>query len=247
MLRARPEPAPEPPTADLGAEKIVESLASYGVGSVLGRQEAPTLVRYKLKLGPGTTFRRVHSNAVNLRIHLALAQDPLISAGPGCVFVDVLRDRPEVVPWSRVGRLERLAPEASPLAFAAGVRGRERRAHRLRSGRLDQAHALVAGVAGGGKSEFLKSILASLLHRNTPESLRFTLIDPKRVTFGNIRESPFLSAPVIFDVADASASAAAADDMDQRYDQLLAESLVKLSDPLARGSARHPPPRHRGG
>lgn len=221
---------PPPPTKDL-ATRIVESLASYGVrASVLGQQEAPQLVRYKLKLGPGTTFRRVQSNAVNLRIQLSLAQEPLISAGPGCVFVDVLRERPDVVPWARLRDLDVLQRHASPLAFVAGV-GVNGEPIICDFGDSNQAQALVAGVAGSGKSEFLKSVLASLLCRNTPETIRFTLIDPKRVTFGNIRESPFLAAPVVFDVTEARRLlAAAADDMDQRYDQLLAENLVKLSD-----------------
>ncbi|MBS0660553.1 MAG: PD-(D/E)XK nuclease family protein [Verrucomicrobia bacterium] len=229
---ADPPRAPVTPSfaKDLGL-RIVEALASYGVrSSVLGQQSAPQLVRYRIKLGPGTTFRRIQSNAVNLRIQLSLAQEPLISAGPGCVFVDVLRDRPELVPWSRVRDSEALQRHPSPLAFAAGV-GVNGETIICDFGDSNQAQGLVAGVAGSGKSEFLKAVLASLLARNTPESLRITLIDPKRVTFGNIRDSAFLSGPVVFDVAEARERlAAAADDMDQRYDQLLAENLVKLSD-----------------
>lgn len=241
LVAATPRAPVTPSLAkDLGA-RIVEALGTYGVrSSVLGQQSAPQLVRYRIKLGPGTTFRRVQSNAVNLRIQLSLAQEPLISAGPGCVFVDVLRDRPEVVPWAKVRDSDALQRHPSPLAFAAGV-GVNGETIVCDFGDSNQAQGLVAGVAGSGKSEFLKAVLASLLVRNTPESLRVTLIDPKRVTFGNVRQSPFLTGPVVFDVAEARERlAAAADDMDRRYDQLLAENLVKLSDRWLEGRREIP-------
>jgi S-DNA-T family DNA segregation ATPase FtsK/SpoIIIE len=44
-------------------------------------------------------------------------------------------------------------------------------------------HLLVAGQAGSGKSVLLQSIVASLVQYHGPEGVRFTLVDPKRVTF----------------------------------------------------------------
>jgi S-DNA-T family DNA segregation ATPase FtsK/SpoIIIE len=44
-------------------------------------------------------------------------------------------------------------------------------------------HLLVAGQSGSGKSVLLQSIVASLVQYHGPASIRFTLIDPKRVTF----------------------------------------------------------------
>ena len=44
-------------------------------------------------------------------------------------------------------------------------------------------HLLVAGQSGSGKSILLQSIIASLVQYHGPEGIRFTLIDPKRVTF----------------------------------------------------------------
>jgi S-DNA-T family DNA segregation ATPase FtsK/SpoIIIE len=44
-------------------------------------------------------------------------------------------------------------------------------------------HLLVAGQSGSGKSVLLQAIVASLVQYHGPESIRFTLIDPKRVTF----------------------------------------------------------------
>lgn len=44
-------------------------------------------------------------------------------------------------------------------------------------------HLLVGGQAGSGKSTFLLALVASLVRNHTPEAIRFTLVDPKRVTF----------------------------------------------------------------
>lgn len=60
-------------------------------------------------------------------------------------------------------------------------------------------HMLVAGSTGTGKTIFLNNLITSLLYRNSPEILRFILIDPKRVEFPVYQDIPHLLAPVIFD------------------------------------------------
>jgi len=54
---------------------------------------------------------------------------------------------------------------------------------------------LVAGTSGGGKSEWLRSAVAGLMHSNTPETLRLVLIDPKRTAFAELKGSPYLQGP----------------------------------------------------
>jgi len=61
-------------------------------------------------------------------------------------------------------------------------------------------HFLVAGSTGTGKTIFLNSLILSLLYRNSPEILRFILIDPKRVEFSVYNDLPHLLSPVIYDV-----------------------------------------------
>lgn len=60
-------------------------------------------------------------------------------------------------------------------------------------------HILIAGQTGSGKSTLLYIILASLLTRNTPETLRLILIDPKRVEFFLFNKTPHLQMPIITD------------------------------------------------
>lgn len=68
-------------------------------------------------------------------------------------------------------------------------------------------HLLVAGSTGSGKSYLLRAIIASLVQYHGPESLRFTLIDPKRVTFTvpsfQAAVAAHLDGPVGYDAEDA--------------------------------------------
>ncbi len=68
------------------------------------------------------------------------------------------------------------------------------------------AHLLVAGQTGSGKSVFLQSLLASLVRFHGPESVRFHLVDPKRVTFtsASFRSSlaAHLEGPISFDAEE---------------------------------------------
>jgi S-DNA-T family DNA segregation ATPase FtsK/SpoIIIE len=67
-------------------------------------------------------------------------------------------------------------------------------------------HLLVAGQSGSGKSVLLQSIVASLVQYHGPESIRFTLVDPKRVTFiGPAFKAAVLAhldGPVLYDAEE---------------------------------------------
>lgn len=60
-------------------------------------------------------------------------------------------------------------------------------------------HLLVAGATGSGKSVCLNAIIAALLLQNTPEQLRFLMVDPKRVELTGYDGIPHLLADVIVD------------------------------------------------
>jgi len=68
-------------------------------------------------------------------------------------------------------------------------------------------HLLIAGQTGSGKSVLIQAVIASLLQFHGPGAIRFTLIDPKRVTFigSGFRTAvaAHLDGPVRFDVEEA--------------------------------------------
>ncbi len=61
-------------------------------------------------------------------------------------------------------------------------------------------HLLIAGATGSGKSVCLNAIIAALLLQNTPDRLRFLMVDPKRVELTGYNGIPHLLADVVVDM-----------------------------------------------
>ena len=79
-------------------------------------------------------------------------------------------------------------------------------------------HMLVAGATGSGKSVFVNSVLVTLMYRNTPDELRFLIIDPKFSEFVKYSNSPYLLCPIISDHEKAKVALnKIAEEMDARY------------------------------
>jgi S-DNA-T family DNA segregation ATPase FtsK/SpoIIIE len=92
-------------------------------------------------------------------------------------------------------------------------------------------HLLVAGSAGSGKSEWLKSLVASLVMRSSPEQVQIALIDPKILTFAGVERSPYLWRSVATTLADAlGVLRDAVTEMAARYHVLQADGFVNLAE-----------------
>lgn len=60
---------------------------------------------------------------------------------------------------------------------------------------VNMPHMLIAGTTGSGKSVLLNTIICGLLYRQTPVTLRFVMIDPKRVELTQYKGLPFMERP----------------------------------------------------
>jgi DNA segregation ATPase FtsK/SpoIIIE, S-DNA-T family len=91
-------------------------------------------------------------------------------------------------------------------------------------------HVLIAGATGSGKSVTVHTLITSLIFRNSPEQLRFILIDPKRVELTLYNKIPHLLTPVITDPKKAVLALKwATKEMDRRYG-ILEEHSVRDID-----------------
>jgi S-DNA-T family DNA segregation ATPase FtsK/SpoIIIE len=163
-----------------------------------GINVGPTVTQYTLKPADGIKLSKITTLSNDLA--LALASHPIrIEAPiPGKPLVGIEipnRIRAQV-------RLRELiaAPQfQNSLSDLALVLGRDVSGNPVYADLGRMPHLLVAGSTGTGKTIFLNSLILSLLYRNSPETLRFILIDPKRVEFSIYKELPHLLSPVIFD------------------------------------------------
>ncbi len=88
-------------------------------------------------------------------------------------------------------------------------------------------HLLIAGTTGSGKSVGINSMILSLLYRNSPEELKFVMIDPKMLEFSIYNDIPHLLTPVITEPKKAiTALNAMVKEMERRY-KLMAKAKVK--------------------
>ncbi|HEY92274.1 MAG TPA: DNA translocase FtsK [Dehalococcoidia bacterium] len=84
-------------------------------------------------------------------------------------------------------------------------------------------HLLIAGATGSGKTVCLNSIICCLLLHNTPNEVKFIMIDPKRVELTPFNSIPHLANPVIVDTNKALSTLRWLNqEMDKRYQQLAA-------------------------
>jgi S-DNA-T family DNA segregation ATPase FtsK/SpoIIIE len=232
---ARADAEPATPAPDL-SQAICQCFASFNLEvEVLDRREAPQLVRYRVRPAAGVKVVSLVNRAQDLQVALSLVQPPLIEPAQGYVSIDIPKERPDTVLWSDAIRRAQDRLAASPVAFPLGV-GVDGEVLVADFSDPNTAHALVGGASGSGKSEFLKAVAASLITRNSPETLRLTIIDPKILTFGALSGMPHLSGPVITDLKEAVACLQRlVGDMDHRYRELAAEGYENLSQRHAAG------------
>ena len=88
-------------------------------------------------------------------------------------------------------------------------------------------HLLIAGTTGSGKSVGINAMILSLLYKNSPDTLRLLMIDPKMLEFSIYNDIPHLLTPVITQPKKAIiALDNAVKEMERRY-TLMSEARIK--------------------
>jgi S-DNA-T family DNA segregation ATPase FtsK/SpoIIIE len=131
----------------------------------------------------------------DLRVQLGLTAPPLIAPQAGYVSVDLPRPDRQTARFEQYLQTQPLAPTA-PMQIAIGV-DLEGKLIEADLADPNTCHFLIGGTTGSGKSEFLRSLLLSLIVRHSPDHLKLALVDPKRVTFPEFEQMPWLFAPVV--------------------------------------------------
>ena len=205
----------------LGMEKIQKTLENFGIEVQMeGVSIGPTVTQYTFRPAEGVKLSRI--TALNNDLALALAAHPIrIEApipGKSLVGIEVPNKQAALVSLRELLEAKEFKKRPSNLAITLGkdVSGKTW-VYPLEK----MPHLLVAGATGSGKSVCLNTIILSLLYQNNTDTLRFILVDPKRVEFPVYNGIPHLLSPVITDVTKTvNALRWAITEMDRRYDIL---------------------------
>jgi len=209
----------KPTIGDLrgNANIIKRTLESFGIAVEMGEiNVGPTVTRYTLKPAEGMKLSRITSLGQDLA--LALAAHPIrIEApipGKSLVGIEVPNKSAAIV---RLGSML-LYPEfakADPLTFALG---RNVQGEPVFVNIAKMPHMLIAGATGSGKSITIQTLILSLLYKNSPDQLKFIMVDPKRVELSIYNGLPHLIAPVVTENKKAiGALRWVIQEMDRRY------------------------------
>lgn len=203
------------------ANIIKRTLESFGIPVEMGEVTiGPKVTRYTLKPAEGVKLSRIL--ALNQDIALALAAHPIrIEApipGKSFVGIEVPNKAAAIV---RLGNLMAY-PEFSAASSMSFILGRDVSGTPIYSDITKMPHMMIAGTTGSGKSVTIHSLIISLLYKNSPDMLRFIMVDPKRVELTTYAGIPHLVSPVITEGKKAiGALRWAISEMDRRYDILM--------------------------
>ena len=208
------------------ANIIKRTLQNFGISVEMDEVSiGPSITRYALKPAEGVKLSRIV--ALHNDLALALAAHPIrIEApipGKSLVGIEIPNSIKTTVGLANLVGDPEYQKSEKPLlvTLGKGISGKSYFANLAK-----MPHLLIAGATGSGKSVTIHAIITSLLYRNSPENLKFIMIDPKRVELTLYNKIPHLLTPVVTDAKKAILALKwAAKEMDRRYDILESESV----------------------
>ena len=232
------------PSTDLAAlgKRLESAFAEFGAPIELegAPVPGPTFIRFLAKPRRGVTVKALTRLGESVWMRLGTSQPPHVALERGRITIDVEQSERQSVDFTSWRHALPPRDTVGVSRFAVGVTV-DGQLHFAELARPESAHFLVAGTSGSGKSEWLRSTLASLLVSNSTATLKLALIDPKRSAFSAFVASPYLWRPVVYSEGVEELLGGLIDEMEHRYDLLsqarvdnLAEYNAKERSPIPR-------------
>lgn len=214
----------KPSSGDIKANAniIKRTLQNFGIDVEMGEINiGPSVTQYTLKPAEGVKISRILGLQNDLA--LALAAHPLRIEAPipgrSLVGVEIPNNTKTIIGLASLFKDEDFKNSKHSLLVAMG---RDVAGKAIFSNMAKMPHLLVAGATGSGKSIFIHTLITSLIYRNSPEMLRFIMVDPKRVELTTYNSIPHMLTPTITDTKKAIMTLKwLGKEMERRYDVLL--------------------------
>ena len=212
------------------ANIIKRTLQNFGIDVEMDEISiGPSVTRYALKPAEGVKLSRIL--ALKNDLSLALAAHPLRIEAPipgrSLVGIELPNSTRTTVGLGTLLSSKEYQESTKPLTISLG-RGISGKSEFANLAKIP--HLLIAGATGSGKSVTIHTLINSLLFRNSPENMRFIMIDPKRVELTLYNGIPHLLSPVITNAKKAILALKwAGKEMDRRYDVLEKRKVRDIS------------------
>ena len=212
---------------DQKIKDLLEKLRMFKIeGDVVRTYTGPIVTTFEFKPAPNVKVSKI----LNLQDDLAMAlkaQTIRIQApipGKDVVGIEVPNEESQTIYMREVLESELFQKASSPLTM---ILGKDIVGNPFITDLKKLPHLLIAGTTGSGKSVGLNSMILSLLYKNSPDSLKLIMIDPKMIEFSIYNDIPHLLTPVITKPMEAiNALANMVLEMERRY-VLMAETRTK--------------------
>jgi S-DNA-T family DNA segregation ATPase FtsK/SpoIIIE len=192
---------------------IEKTLAEFGLpAKVVDFRTGPSVTQFAVEPGyvehPGADgsvarskvrVSQISSLANDLALALSAPAIRIEAPVPGKAYVgiEVPNRKPEMVRLRPILESERFRSLGSPLSIALG---RDVAGEAIVANLASMPHLLIAGTTGSGKSVCITALTTCLAINNSPDQLRFVLIDPKRVELLRFNGLPHLMGKVETDL-----------------------------------------------
>jgi len=206
---------------------LIEKLKQFKIeGDVVQYYVGPIVTTFEFKPLPNIKISKILSLQDDLAMALK-AQSIRIQApipGKDVVGIEIPNDEKQIIYLREILESEIFKKAKSPLTLAVG---KDIVGEPFVTDLAKLPHVLIAGTTGSGKSVGINDMILSLLYRNSPDELKFIMIDPKMLEFSIYNDIPHLLTPVITDAKKAiTALNAMVKEMERRY-KLMAKMRVK--------------------
>ncbi|MBA7520486.1 DNA translocase SpoIIIE [subsurface metagenome] len=187
-----------------GNVKILEStFTNFGIDAkVVGVIQGPTVTRYEIYPAPGVKISKITNLSNDIALSFAVASVRIEAPIPGKNAVGI-----EVPNRKRINvHLKEILQSSEfqngkyklPIALGIDIGGKP-----IIADLSELPHLLIAGATGSGKSVCINNIILSIIYKLNPETVKFIMIDPKRVELNIYNGIPHLLIPIITDTNQA--------------------------------------------
>ena len=206
---------------------LIEKLKQFKIeGDVVRYYVGPVVTTFEFKPLPHIKVSKILALQDDLAMALKAKSIRIQAPIPGkdVVGIEIPNEKQETIYLREILESDIFKKAKSPLTLALG---KDIVGAPFVTDLAKLPHLLIAGTTGSGKSVGINAMILSLLYRNSPDELKFVMIDPKMLEFSIYNDIPHLLTPVITEPKKAiTALNAMVKEMERRY-KLMAKMKVK--------------------